>query len=47
MENTNFLDYIAEENKVLAEEFYDKINSQTAAQEFVTLKVKAKNDDVV
>ena len=47
LENKNFLDFVPEENKVLAEEFYDKINSQTSAQEFVNLKLKAKNDEIV
>lgn len=47
LENKNFLDFIPEESKVLAEEFYDKINSQTSAQEFVILKLKAKNEEVV
>lgn len=47
VENKTFLDFVPEENKVLAEEFYDKINSQTSAQEFINLKLKAKNDEVV
>ena len=47
VENKNFLDFVTQENKTLAEEFYDKINSQTAAQDFVTLKFQAKNEDIV
>ena len=47
MEKKPFLDFIDKGNKNIAEEFYDKINSQTASQEFVTLKLKAKNEDIV
>lgn len=47
LENKNFIDYVAKENKDIAEEFYDKINSQSAAQDFVNLKFQAKNEDIV
>ena len=47
MEKKAFLDFIEKGNKTIAEEFYDKISSQTASQEFITLKLKAKNEDVV
>ena len=47
MEKNPFLDFIDKGNKTIAEEFYDKINSQTASQEFVTLKLKSKNEDIV
>ena len=47
LENKQFLDFIDKGNKAVAEEFYDKINLQTASQEFVTLKLKAKNEDIV
>ncbi len=47
IENKQFLDFIDKGNKAVAEEFYDKVSSQTASQEFVTLKLRAKNEDVV
>ncbi|MBO4707584.1 MAG: PAS domain S-box protein [Elusimicrobiaceae bacterium] len=47
MEKKPFLDFVDKGNKTIAEEFYDKISSQTASQEFVTLKLKAKNEDIV
>lgn len=47
MEKKQFLDFVDKGNKAIAEEFYDKISSQTASQEFVTLKLKSKNEDVV
>ena len=47
LQDKKFLDFIADEHKGIAEEFYDRINSQTAAQEFVTLKLKSKNDEMV
>lgn len=47
LENKNFIDYVAKESKTIAEEFYDKISSQTAAQDSVNLKFQAKNEDVV
>lgn len=47
MEKKPFLDFIEKGNKTIAEEFYDKVSSQTASQEFVTLKLKSKNEDIV
>ncbi|MBO7605079.1 MAG: PAS domain S-box protein, partial [Elusimicrobiaceae bacterium] len=47
MEKKQFLDFIDKGNKTIAEEFYDKVSSQTASQEFVTLKLRAKNEDIV
>ena len=47
LENKDFIEFVAKENKAIATEFYDKINSQTAAQDFVNLKFQAKNEDVV
>ncbi len=47
VEKKQFLDFIDKGNKNIAEEFYDKISSQTASQEFVTLKLKTKNEDIV
>ena len=47
LENKDFIDYVAKENRTIAEEFYDKINLQTASQDFVNLKFQAKNEDIV
>lgn len=47
MEKKLFLDFVEKGNKTIAEEFYDKVSSQTSSQEFVTLKLRAKNEDVV
>ncbi len=47
VENKQFLNFVAKGNKGLAEEFYDKISTQTASQDFVTIKFQAKNEDMV
>lgn len=47
LENKNFIDCVAKESKETAGEFYDKISSQTAAQDFVNLKFQAKNENIV